>query len=130
MKKVFLGLGLFAAALVLVPGCSSDDTPGTSSSGSSGATSAATVTLSPNKFEPQTVTIKVGQSVTWKWNGGTHNVTGGTNCTPDTSANKFRSGDPQSGGTFDKKFDTAGTFDYFCEPHCSVGMTGKVIVTQ
>ena|SRR5688572_5545568 len=126
MKKVLLGLGL---AMALVPACSSDDTPGTSS-GTSGTTpAAATVNISPNKFEPQTVTIKVGQTVTWKWNGGSHNVVGGTNCAADTSANKFRSGDVQSGGTFDKKFDVAGTFDYFCEPHCSVGMTGKVVVT-
>ncbi len=125
MKTFWLGLGL---ALSLVPACTSDDT-NTSSSGTSGAPAAATVTVSPNKFEPQEVTIKVGQSVAWRFTGGTHNVVGGTNCAADTSANKFRSGDPQSGGSFEKKFDTAGTFDYFCEPHCSVGMTGKVIVT-
>ena len=123
MKKVLLGLGL---ALMLVPACSSDDTPGTTSGSSGAATAAATVEVSSNKFTPQTVTIKVGETVAWKWAGGTHNVTSGTSCTADT---KFRSGDPASGGSFDRKFDTAGTFPYFCEPHCGAGMTGEVIVT-
>jgi plastocyanin len=26
------------------------------------------------------------------------------------------------------KFAAAGTFDYFCAPHCGVGMVGTVIV--
>src|SRR5687767_3370566 len=110
MKKVLLCLGLlcWAALLPALPACTSDDTASSSSSGSSGSsgagTAAATVNLVPNRFDPPSVTIKVGQTVQWKWGGGTHNVVGGTNCTPDTGPNKFTSGDPTSGGTFDKKF--------------------------
>jgi plastocyanin len=71
------------------------------------------------------VTIKAGQSVKWVWVSGTHDVVSGSSCSPD---GKFKSGSPTSGTTFTQKFDTAGTFDYFCTPHCSAGMTGQVIV--
>jgi len=33
------------------------------------------------------------------------------------------------GATYEHKFTTAGTYPYFCAPHCSVGMTGTVTVT-
>ncbi|MDF2698291.1 MAG: Copper binding protein plastocyanin/azurin family, partial [Labilithrix sp.] len=35
---------------------------------------------------------------------------------------------PVGGGTFDKKFEKAGTFPYYCEPHCAMGMKGEVVV--
>lgn len=84
-----------------------------------------TVTVKSNTFEPSTLTIKVGDTVTWKWAGGIHNVVSGTSCKTD---GKFSSGTPVSGATFEHRFDTAGTYDYFCEPHCTVGMVGKIVV--
>jgi plastocyanin len=125
MKKVLLGLGL-GFSIALVPACSSDDT--SSSSGDGGtAAAAATVTVSSNQFTPPSVTIKKGEIVRFQWSpGGQHNVVSGKSCTAD---NKFRSGDPQGGGSWDKKFEEAGTFEYFCEPHCSsFGMKGTVVV--
>jgi plastocyanin len=105
--------------LVVLAACSSatDTTPASAS--------ANTVTLNATSFEPSTITINVGESVTWKWATGTHDVESGTTCTPD---GKFSSGEPVAGGTFEQKFDTAGTFDYFCSVHCGNGMVGKVIV--
>jgi plastocyanin len=104
--------------LVVLAACSSatDTTPTTATN---------TVTLNATTFEPATITIKVGESVTWKWATGTHNVQSGTSCAPDA---KFSSGEPVAGGAFEQKFDTAGTFDYFCSVHCGTGMVGKVIV--
>ena len=32
------------------------------------------------------------------------------------------------GETVSSKFDTAGTYGYYCEPHQGAGMVGKVIV--
>lgn len=32
------------------------------------------------------------------------------------------------GETFSNKFDTAGEYSYYCEPHQGAGMAGKVIV--
>ncbi len=91
-----------------------------------------------NNFNPQTVTIKVGQAVKWVWASAGHNVVSGTAGTPD---NKFCSpsnaatcdatGSPTSaiGANYTRTFPTAGTFPYFCRPHSGV-MTGTVTVEQ
>lgn len=118
MKK---SLAAVIPALLLVLAACSSAEDGTSS----GTTSPNTVTLQATSFEPATITVKVGDTVTWKWATGTHDVKSGTTCAPD---GKFSSGDPVAGGNFERKFDTAGTFDYFCSVHCGSGMVGKVIV--
>lgn len=105
--------------LVILGACSSTATDDPST------TATNVVTLNATTFEPATITIKAGQTVTWKWATGTHDVESGKSCTPD---GKFSSGEPVAGGTFEQKFDTAGTFDYFCSVHCGSGMVGKVIV--
>jgi plastocyanin len=110
---------VLAVALVAGAGCSSEDPAVANDS------NVVNVRVSSNRFDPPTVKIKVGQTVRWTWAGGTHNVVSGASCTPD---DKFRSGPPMAGGSFDKPFDTPGTYPYYCEPHCSMGMTGEVIV--
>ena len=84
-------------------------------------TSSNIVTLDGTTFSPASITIKVGETVTWKWGSGTHDVKSGAACTTD---GKFDSGNPVAGGTFEQKFDKAGTFDYFCSVHCGSGMVG------
>ena len=32
------------------------------------------------------------------------------------------------GGSFSMSFPNAGSFPYHCEPHCSMGMKGEVVV--
>ena len=32
------------------------------------------------------------------------------------------------GETYTVKFDTAGSYSYYCEPHQGAGMVGKIIV--
>lgn len=120
-----VSLVVTAGALVAV-GCGSDDTgSSTSSTSSSGAATTATVQVASNSFSPASVTIKKGQTVKWVWSSGAHNVVSGTSCASD---GKFTSGAPATGTSFERTFAEAGTFDYFCEPHCAFGMTGKVIV--
>jgi len=118
----------YLAALALFSAACSSSSSAPPSAGSSGAAAtAATVTVSNFKFDPPEITIASGGSVTWNFTGGTHNVVSGANCTSDA---KFTSGGPKAAPyTFVQKFDTAGTVDYFCEPHCvSANMVGRVIV--
>lgn len=70
-------------------------------------------------FGPQTVTIKVGDTVTWTNKDGVrHNA---------TAVDKSWKTDTFSkGGTGSVTFNTAGTFPYICTVHPS--MTGTVIV--
>lgn len=120
MKKT-LAFGLAVLALTSVSACSSEDT-GTIDTNDNDVVN---VQVSSNQFTPASVKVKVGQTVRWTWAGGIHDVVSGTDCNPD---GKFKSGAPMGGGTFDQKFETAGTFPYYCTPHCQMGMKGEVIV--
>jgi plastocyanin len=82
----------------------------------------AEVSLEGIQFNPEEVTVKVGDSVTWTNNDSVgHDVTG----------DDFRSGDAggmQNGDTFEQTFDEAGSFDYVCTVHS--GTEGTVVVEQ
>jgi plastocyanin len=89
---------------------------------STGAPLTATVTTPGESFSPAAVTIRPGGTVTWQFTGSTrHNVTfSGTAPTggniPDTDA----------GGSAQRTFSAAGTFNYTCTRHA--GMNGSVTV--
>jgi plastocyanin len=89
-----------------------------------------------NKFDPDTLTITKGATVTWT-NASTmpHSVTDD----PAKAANKadaqlpsgaaaWDSGILQPAGTFSHTFDVAGTYKYFCVPHESLGMVATITV--
>ena len=83
------------------------------------------VTLSNNKFEPKTVTIKAGSEVTWENKEGTHTVTA-----DDSSWN---SPTLSAGQTYSHKFDKPGKYPYYCVFHGGKGghnMSGMVNVTR
>lgn len=77
------------------------------------------VTLQGLRLHPPTVTVNVGESVTWEWRDGgiEHNVTG----------SHFRSR-TQAHGSFTVQFNHKGTFSYRCTIHVAEGMVGKVVV--
>jgi plastocyanin len=77
-------------------------------------------------FDPPAVTIKKDQTVRWVWVSGNHNVVSGTSCTSDGRFTSGASASPPS--TFEHTFTESGTFPYFCDPHCTIGMTGTVTV--
>ena len=88
-----------------------------------GSNATVTATAS-NTFQPQTVTISVGEKVTWvNSGGGFHNVV--------LDDGSFRNGDPSSSSwTAEHTFTTAGSFAYHCEVHGASGMTGTVVVVE
>jgi plastocyanin len=82
-----------------------------------------TVQVANNSFTPSTITVPVGTTVTWQWQGTTsvHNVTfdamvGAPTMIPNASS-----------GSASRMFSTAGTFGYQCTNH--LNMTGTVTVT-
>jgi plastocyanin len=91
------------------------------------AAGGASIAVNGHDFDPPEVRIKAGESVKWTWVAGSHNVVSGATCTPD---GKFTSGANTVGvgSTFSHTFDTPGTYPYYCDPHCGIGMTGKIIV--
>jgi plastocyanin len=87
------------------------------------------VSIAGKAFEPATITISKGDTVTWSVTesiGEQHSVTSGT---PQDAGKTFDSGInlKDNGQSFQWKFDEAGEFLYFCIVH-PTEMTGKVVV--
>lgn len=84
------------------------------------------ISMRDNYFDPLTVTINTGDTVTWQNYGNSiHTATSGTNCSPD---GKFNSGNLSKNQTYTVQFNEAGTYPYYCIPHCMAGMTGTITV--
>lgn len=84
---------------------------------------AATVEVTVRNFEfvPATINIQPGDTVIWNAVQGAHDVV--------ANDGSFSSGSVKSAPwTFSHKFDTEGTFRYFCSPHQGFGMVGTIVV--
>jgi plastocyanin len=114
-----LAVIVLAAALLAGCGSSKKSSTGSSSSSSSGGT---TISMKDIQFSPKSLTVKVGQTVTWVNDDSVdHNVTANDGKT-------FKSSNFGHGGTFKWKATKAGTVAYNCTIHS--GMTGTLTVTQ
>ena len=76
------------------------------------------------KFEPETITIKSGDTVKWVNNKmSPHNVS-----FEDTSLESHKQLVFSPGDSYETTFPNSGTYTYYCEPHRGAGMVGKIIV--
>ncbi len=92
-------------------------------SGICGSAANFTVTTSGLQFSPPSISVNVGDTITWN-NLFSHTVTG-------NSANEpFCGSSSPAGGTCSVTFNVAGAFTYRCIPHASFSMTGLVIVAS
>lgn len=95
------------------------------------------VTVAPNgnlAFSPNPAVLRAGDTVTWTWAFGGHNVVSGANGTADNAfcspadMNCAAAPTSNAGFKYSHTFNAAGTFNYFCAPHFGAGMMGSVIV--
>ena len=109
-----------AAATTAAPAATTS--PGASTTG---AASAGEVMVSANdfSFSPATVTVSVGDSVTWTLAEGAHTTSSGT--APDLDGLWDQALTADEPFTF--TFEEAGTYEYFCRFHPDF-MTGTVTV--
>jgi plastocyanin len=128
MRRIALLPTLATVAALALAGCggggggssSSTTSSGGGGSGASGGGGAA-VTMKNIAFAPASVTVKVGQRVTWTNDDAVaHNVTA-------TSGASFRSSDFGQGATFSFTPTSAGTIHYVCTLH--PGMEGTIVVS-
>jgi plastocyanin len=115
MRRHFVSaISAGALLLALAPACGSSSSSKTSSTVPANA---AVVDVKNVAFNPETVTIKAGHTVAWKFDDGSvaHNVSG----------EGFRSPDRTS-GIFSHTFSKAGDYKYDCTIHA--GMNGEVII--
>ena len=95
-------------------------TPKTTQAAATPPAEGASVEIKGFAFDPKTVTVKIGQTVTWtNQDSVAHTVVGDGG---------IDSGDLSKGKSYSKTFDTEGAFDYHCSIHPQ--MKGQVIVEK
>jgi len=100
-----------------------DRSPATGPPGSGGAarkSASASVTIVDFAFSPATVTVSVGDTVTWRNTGqAPHNAT--------ASDGSFKTPDLNNGQSASHTFNSAGTFSYICTIHPNMHGTIRVL---
>jgi len=79
-------------------------------------------------FHPARLVIEQGDHVRWSpTTASIHNTTSGPPCTANGLWNQSLG---TAGVNFTRQFpEPPQVFPFFCNPHCSLGMTGQVVVT-
>lgn len=115
VRRDLKAFSLVAALAIPLAACSTATTPAQPAA----PVAENQVTVADRMFSPQTLTVSVGDTVTWVFEdrGMAHDVVA-----DDYS---FRSS-LMTTGQFTHTFDTAGTYDYHCTPHPD--MTATIIV--
>jgi plastocyanin len=110
MNKNFIFLGvLLVLGVVTVSGCTSQNQTATN-----------TVTIQNMAFNPSTLNVQVGTTVTWiNKDTVTHDVVSDTGV--------FNSGNLTNGMSYNYTFNQTGSFPYHCAIHPS--MTGTIVVS-
>ena len=85
-----------------------------------------TITSAGLSWSPSTLNISVGDTVTWINTGGNHNVNGTTTTFPLNPQSFGNS--VGTGWTYQFVFTVAGTYNYQCDPHATMGMNGIINV--
>lgn len=89
-----------------------------------------TVAIANFAFAPSTVTVTVGDTVTWRFAGPdtNHSVTSTSGPAFDSDPGRMPTSlDHLQGSTYAHRFDAVGTFDYICKVHPN--MIGTVAVS-
>jgi plastocyanin len=95
-------------------------TPGATDAGDEAAAESLAVEIKDFAYNPAETTVPVGGSVTWtNQDPAPHTATG-------LDREVLQSGTIASGESFTQAFETAGTFEYFCEFHPN--MKGSIVV--
>ncbi|MDQ2050711.1 plastocyanin/azurin family copper-binding protein [Natronolimnohabitans sp. A-GB9] len=141
-RRRFLA-GTTAIGVATLAGCSGDETEDDGEENGGDDNDENRVIVAPDgdwRFEPEELTISVGETVTWYFDAPGHNVTShpdasDQNENPD-DAEPFASyeGDSHSsldeeGTEFEHTFETPGEYVYVCEPHDG-SMIGTIIVEE
>ena len=111
MKTNLLIMGVFLVlGVVAISGCTSQN-----------QNAANTVTIQNMAFNPSTLNVKVGTTVTWiNKDSTTHNVV--------SDSGLFQSGDLTNGMSYNYTFNTSGSYPYHCSIHPT--MTGTIVVSE
>ena len=136
-----LMLCIASLAAIAATACSSpatsSPTAGAAATSKPQTTSAQVSLTDANQFQPATLSVPTGTTVTWTNSGSTqHTVTddpskavSATDAALPAGAQPWDSGILNGGQTFTHAFTTPGTYKYFCIPHEALGMVATITVT-
>jgi plastocyanin len=146
MKGITVLAGVFAVLVFSACSNPSASTPTAADPAAAGGGGAADVTVkmtNSNEFQPATITVARGTTVTWINSGqAPHTVTADpskaarpTDAVLPAGARAWDSGQLNggllnSGQSFSYTFDVPGDYTYFCIPHESAGMVAHISVTS
>ncbi|WP_158057321.1 plastocyanin/azurin family copper-binding protein [Halorussus halophilus] len=133
-RRGFMRAATGTAATAAAAGTAAGQENNSSSSGGGGG-GTETVAVGPGgslKFDPAELEVKPGTTVKWVWEGDNHNVV--PESQPDGAGWEGTKGGSSktynTGHEYSYTFNTEGTFEYFCQPHKTAGMTGSITVSQ
>lgn len=131
-------IALVAALVPVLLACGNDDSEPTTKAGAPGADGPVVRMTDQLKFAPDKLTVKVGQTVTWRNVGSVaHTVTGDPakaakqdNARLPSGAEPWDSGIIEGRQSYSRAFETPGEYTYFCIPHEAAGMVATLTVTS
>lgn len=120
--------GASAAVAASVAGCFADESEDAPTDGGEN-----TVVVGPDgeyAFAPDSLSVAVGDTVTWTWDSTNHNVV--VDDRPEDAAWSGTDGGVaesyDTGYEYEHAFETPGTYEYYCSPHEGLGMRAEVVV--
>jgi plastocyanin len=134
-------LGLFVVGSGCTGSSPGTTTTATDNSNDSGPTEIAAGPNGNLVFTPKNVEISIGETVTWNFKSGGHNVSAKPKDHPEIKipdgAEPFASYEGHKsyqivpkGESYSYTFETPGEYTYVCIPHTSSGMIGTVMVSE
>ncbi|MFC4451975.1 plastocyanin/azurin family copper-binding protein [Halorussus aquaticus] len=89
-------------------------------------------------FDPIGLFVESGETVTFEIQSGSHSATAYKKGTSSASVTRIPEGAEafnseilsEQGATYEHTFETTGTYDYFCIPHKTLGMVGRIVVGE
>lgn len=130
-RRALLG-GVGVAVAAATAGCFGTDGGGDETTADDGANAVEVGPGGSYAYEPQEVTVGVGETVTWTWDSRNHNIVVAEQ--PEGASWSGTDGDRSTAydppHTYEFAFDTPGTYEYYCQPHEGLGMAGTVVVEE
>lgn len=121
MIHLFVRSASVLLSVVVLAGCGDEATNPGGNNPPPGPVQTTSVDVIDNAFDPDDIQVAAGATVTWTWTGSNPHTVTFDDASIGNSATK-------TDGSFQKGFDSAGTFTYFCQVHGRAVMSGEVVV--
>lgn len=125
------------AALPLLASCAASPDP--NDGATAGPDGGTVIEMTDDlRFDPEELTIRVGETVTWRNTSSIdHTATDDPGKAEDPAnavlpegAEPWDSGNMEPGAEWSYTFEVAGEYTYFCIPHETAGMVGRLNVVE